>query len=105
MCQHPVKLGLTRQVADIYIMNEMQIILGGQIFLDHQPAHGRAIAIEQILLDHPRLVMRHPEMLRDKIGDPHGDAQEQLRACRIDGVVEIEHPVPNLIGGKALRRL
>ena len=92
-------------VHDIDVMHEMQIILRRQPLLDHQPAHGRAIAPEQILLDHPRLVMRHVEMLRDKFGDPHGDAHEQVRFRRIDGVVEIEHPVIDAGGGKAGWRL
>ena len=103
--QHGLQLGLDGKVADIDVMHEMQIILRRQPLLDHQPAHGRAIAPEQILLDHPRLVMRYIEMLRDKFGDPHGDAHEQVRFRRIDGVVEIEHPVIDAGGGKAGWRL
>ena len=76
--QQPVELMLDRQVADIDVMDEMQIVLGRQLLFDHQPAHRRAIATEQVLLDHPRLVKRHVEMLRDKFGDAHGDPQEQV---------------------------
>ena len=73
----PVELMLDRQVADIDVMDEMQIVRR-QLLFDHQPAHRRAIATEQVLLDHPRLVKRHLEMLRDKFGDAHGNPQEQV---------------------------
>ena len=103
-CQHRVELGLDGKVADIDIMNEMKIFLGGQPLLDHQPAHGGAITVEQVLLDHLRLVMRNIEMPRHEFGDPHRHPHEQVRPCRIDGVVEIEHPVIDAVGGKAGRR-
>ena len=73
--------------------------------LHHQSAHGRAITVEQVLLDHLRLVMRNIEMPRHEFGDPHRHPHEQVRPCRIDGVVEIKHPVIDAVGGKAGRRL
>ena len=102
--QQPVQLMLDRKVADIDVMHEMQIVLGRQILFDHQPAHRCSIATEQVLLDHPRLVKRHIEMLRDEFGDPHGDAQEEVRFRRIDGVVEIEDPVLDFVSRESLRR-
>ena len=100
---HGVQFGFMRQVADINIMHKMQIFLRRQPPFDHQAAHCRAIALEQVLLDHPRLILGHLEMLRDKGGDSHRNANKQVRLRRIYRVVEVKHPVIDLVGGKPVR--
>ncbi len=62
------------------------------VMFRHQPGQRRAVAVEIVLLQPARLVPRQLQQPRDIIGHPLVDLREQVRARRIERVVQIEDP-------------
>ena len=76
--KHRLQLGLTRQVTDINVMHKMQIVRWLKSLFNHKAAHRRSIALEQILLNHARFILRYVKMGGYKFGDSHGNAHKQI---------------------------
>ena len=76
----------------IDLMHVSEIVVGGNAVLGHHAAHASAVAAIIILLDSPRLVRGHFQIIADKLADASIDLLPQIDVMRIQRVVEVEHP-------------
>ena len=78
------------------IVDAVEIVVRIDAVVGHQPGQRGAVGVEIALLDAPRLDRIDAETIGDIGAHPRVDLREQVRARRIQRVVEIENPVADM---------
>ena len=81
------------------IMDKFQKLVGVDLLFQHQAAQGGAVAVIEILLDHPRLIKPQIHQTCHIGGHALVNLSEQVGVLRIQGIVEIEYPFTHMVKG------
>ena len=94
--QGRLQSGIRRQVAQIDVMHEAQIVFGIAVMLAHQAVQGGAVLAIKLFLHRPRRVAGEAEKALDIVGHAAFDLREDAVIGAVQGIIQVENPVPDM---------